>query len=202
MDPAEVRLEPGTAVVLDVPRGSLLELVQVEGGQVADLLSFAADDPGERLSMWMSCCVNRRWKLTAGHVLVSHGGRDLWTIEADTVGEHYCGGGYCNASLNARWHGRPDVPTCEANFLEVLADRGLGRGAFDGDTCFNAFMKVAYDPDATWRIEPSPAKPGDLVSLRAHGDQIVAVSNCPAVLTPTNSGEVRPLLLRVHGAVG
>jgi len=193
----ETLMEPGEATVLDVPAGALLEVVQVEGGQVADLLSFAAADTTDRLSMWMSCCVNRRWKLSSGDVLVSHGGRDLWTIEDDTVGEHYCGGGYCNAALNARWHGRPDVPTCEANFLRVLEPRGLGQEAFDGDTCFNAFMQVAYDADATWRIEPCPAGPGDRIGLRAHADQLVAISNCPAVLTPTNQGRSRPLRVLV-----
>ena len=193
----DTTLEPGDATVLDLHAGALLELVQADGGQVADVLSFVADDPADRLSMWMSCCVNRRWKLSTGDLLVSHGGRDLLTIEVDTVGEHYCGGGYCNPALNARWHGRSDVPTCEANFVRVLKPRGLGHGDFDGDTCFNAFMKVAYEADATWRIEPSPAASGDRISLRAHADQVVAISNCPAVLTPTNRGRTRPIRIRV-----
>jgi uncharacterized protein YcgI (DUF1989 family) len=193
----DTTLEPGAATVLDVGSGALLELVQTDGGQVADVLSFVAEATSERLSMWMSCSVNRRWKLSTGDLLVSHGGRDLWTIEEDTVGEHYCGGGYCNPALNARWHGRSDVPTCETNFLRVLEPRGLGRGSFDGDTCFNAFMQVAYDPDSAWRIEPCPAGPGDRISLRAHADQVVAISNCPAVLTATNRGRTRPLRIRV-----
>ena len=196
----EAELGPGAATVLDVSAGAALEIVQAEGGQVADVLSFVAEDPSDRLSMWMSCCVNRRWKLSTGHVLVSHGGVDLWTIEEDTVGENYCGGGYCNAALNTRWHGRTDAPTCEANFRRILEPRGLGARSYDGDTCFNAFMKVAYDPDSTWRIEPSPAGRRDRIALRSHTDQIVAISNCPAVLTPTNRGTTHSLRLRVTPA--
>jgi uncharacterized protein YcgI (DUF1989 family) len=194
-DGPETTLEPGAALVLDVAAGALLEIVQTDGGQVADVLSFVSG-PADRLSMWMSCCVNRRWKLSTGDVLVSRQGRDLWTIEDDTVGEHYCGGGYCNSALNERWHGRSDVATCESNFLRVLEPRGLAE-SFDGDTCFNAFMLVAYDTDASWRIEPCPAGPGDRIALRAHADQLVAISNCPAVLTPTNRGRTRPLRILV-----
>ena len=37
-DGPETTLEPGAAMVLDIAAGALLEIVQTDGGQVADVL--------------------------------------------------------------------------------------------------------------------------------------------------------------------
>jgi uncharacterized protein YcgI (DUF1989 family) len=190
-------LGPGGCVAFDVSEGDRVKIAQVEGGQAADVLSFSRGDPTERLSMWMSCCVNHAWKLTTSHVLVSHDGNDMWTIEADSLGENYCGGGYCRPALNARWHGTAQLESCEANFLHVLKPYGLGQRDFNGDACFNAFMKVDYNPSGEWAIRKSPAGPRDYIVLRAAMDQIVAISNCPAVATATNAGTPKPLAVEV-----
>jgi hypothetical protein len=193
-------LAPGGAVAFEVRENDRLKIAQVEGGQAVDLLSFNLREPRERLSMWMSCCVNRVWKLTAPHLLVSHAGNDMWSIETDTLAENYCGGGYCRPALNARWHGTTQLASCEANFLRVLRPHGLSEPDFDGDACFNAFMKVDYDPSGEWAIRASPAQPHDHIVLRALMDQIVAISNCPATTSATNAGTTKSVALVVSAA--
>jgi uncharacterized protein len=197
MSPLEQVLDPGAGVAFEVSEGELLKIAQIDGKQAADMLSFNRGRPRERLSMWMSCCVNRLWKLTASHVLVSHEGNDMWTIVEDTLGENYSGGGYCRPALNARWHGAPDIPSCEANFLRALEPYGLGIDDFDGDTCFTPFMKVDYTPAGEWVIGESPAGGDDYLVMRACMDQIVAISNCPAMKTRTNAGSTKPLRVTV-----
>jgi uncharacterized protein YcgI (DUF1989 family) len=114
-------------------------------------------------------------------------------MEENTFGEHYGGGGYCNAGLNKRWHGTAGH-TCEANLSAALAAYGLGRYDFDGDTSLNVFMKP---PAPDWTLHSTPAGPHDFIVLRALMDQIVAVSNCPATSTPTNWGSSKALRLEV-----
>lgn len=190
-------LGPGEAIALTVEAADRLEIFQVAGMQVADLISFNADDPNDRLGMYMSRAINHTWKLKEGNVLVSTDGHDLWFIEEDSVGENYSGGGYCNPYVNDRRSGRPDVPTCEENFLRVLEAQGLSRHSFDADTCLNVFMRVDYEPDGTWEIREPNCGPNDRVRLRAERRQLVAISNCPQLLNPVNAFELKPLGLRI-----
>ncbi len=190
-------LEPGGATAFTVETGDRVELFQVEGMQVADLVSFDADDPDDRLGMYMSRAINHTWLLTEGHVLVSTDGHDLWYVEEDTVGDNYSGGGYCNPYVNARRSNRPDDPTCEGNLVRVLEPYGLTRRSFDADTCLNVFMRVAYEPDGSWNIEEPRCGPDDRIRLRAERRQIVGISNCPQLLNPVNAFELKSLGVRV-----
>lgn len=180
-----------------VSAGERLEIHQVEGRQVADLVSFTLDNPDDRLGMYMSRAINHTWLLREGHTLVSTDGHDLWLIEEDTVGENYSGGGYCNPYVNERRSGRGDAPTCEDNFIRVLADQGLGRRSFDADTCFNIFMRVDYEADGAWEIREPSCGPDDRIRLRAEMPQIVGVSNCPQLLNPVNGFALKRLRVRV-----
>lgn len=190
-------LEPGTAVALPVKAGWRVRISQVEGMQVADLVSITQDDRRERLSMYMSRAINHTWKLTAPHVLVGTDGRDMWTVEEDTVGENYSGGGYCNPYVNQRRYGRPDAPTCQDNLADAVSAIGLGRDSFDYDTCFNVFMRVDYNPDGAWVIAEPHCHPGDHIVLRSELDQFMALSNCPQVLNPANAHTLKRLGLEV-----
>ena len=194
-------LQPGEAVAFEVEAGWRVRLYQVEHQQVADLVSFRRDDPDDRLSMYMSRAVNLTWKLTASHVLVSTDGRDLWTIEHDTVGENYSGGGYCNPFVNQRRYGKGELPTCETNLVEALAPYGLGRRSFDADTCLNAFMRVDYEPDGSWVIAEPTCHKGDEIVFGAEVPQVVGLSNCPQVLNAANAFRLKPLGLEIlHGS--
>jgi uncharacterized protein len=187
-------LAPGGAVAFVIEAGQRLRLAQIEGRQVADLVSCVADDPDNRLSMFTSRVLARSWRLSVGDVLASTGATDLWRIEVDSVaGEHYTGGGYCNPGLNRRRFGDASGPTCEANFSRVLRPHGLSARHFDGDTCFNAFMRVDYAADGGFVVQEPTSRPGDELVLRALVRQLVAISNCPQTRGPANAGALKPL---------
>ena len=180
-----------------VEPGERIRLVEVEDQQVADFMSFDRADPREQLSMFTSRAIGLTWKLTASHTLYSNLSRPLWLIEEDTVGDNYCGGGYCNSRLNGARYGRPDAPSCEDNLERALAPYGLDRRSFNADTCFNVFMNVSYSSDARWEIQTPKGKAGDHILLKALSPQIVAISNCPQVLNPCNAGRLKPLRVEV-----
>jgi uncharacterized protein len=193
-------LPPGGYLGLHVPRGHTVRLIDVEGGQVADLFSFRTDDPRERLSMYFSRAINLTWKLTSGHTLISTEGNPLWTIDEDTLGDNYSGGGYCNPRVNFARYGVRDAPTCEANVAAALAPWGLDGTSFDADNAFNIFMNVAYDSDGRWEIRDPRGRASDTLAMRAVVDQIVAISNCPQLLNRCNGGRLKPLRVQVVGA--
>ena len=190
-------MEPGSGTAFEVRAGDRLTIAQVEGRQVADLVSFAADDLDERLSMFASRSRNANWRLRQGHTLVSTRGREMWRLDVDTVGDNYTGGGYCNPRVNLRRYGTPGDATCEGNFEAALAPYGLDRHGVDPDVCFNVFMHVGYDPDGTWAIRETTAAQGDRMVLHALMDQVVAVSNCPQLLSAVNAGGLKHLRLEL-----
>lgn len=190
-------LAPGQTVAFEIAVGAYLRLAQVEGAQVADLLSFARDDLTERLSMFYSRSANASWRLTTGHTLMSTRNRPMWTVVADTLGENYTGGGYCNPRVNLRRYGVAGDATCEGNLVAALSRWGIDRHGFDPDTCFNVFMNVAYDPSGRWEIRQTPAGPDDFIVLRAECDQLVGLSNCPQLLSAVNDHGLKRLALTI-----
>jgi len=195
----QVVLPPGGNFSAEMHAGERLRIIEVDGQQVADLISFNRADPREQLSMYCSRAVNRTWKLTAPHKLYSNLAREMWQIEEDSLGENYCGGGYCSRHMNLVRYGEPGASTCEDNLAAAVARFGLDRWSFNPDTCFNVFMTVAYEPNGLWEIRGPQCKAGDAIQLRALMPQMVAVSNCPQVLNPVNAGRLKPLQVEVLG---
>lgn len=191
---------PGAHFSAAVAEGDRVRIVDLEGQQVTDLVSIAAADRRERLGMYPSRAVNGTWRLTRGHALYSNRARPMWLIEEDTVGENYCGGGFCNAPINLVRYGVADTPSCLDNLVAALRPYGLGADDIDFDACFNVFMTVRYEPDGRWEIAEPKSRPGDHIQLRALMDQVVAISNCPQVLNPVNAGRLKPVAVEVTRA--
>ena len=190
-------MAPGETIAFEIAAGSYLRLAQVEGSQVADLVSFVRSETSERLSMFHSRSTNGSWRLTTGHQLTSTRNRPMWTVVEDTVRENYTGGGYCNPRVNLQRYGVPGDATCEGNLVAALTRWGIDRHGFDPDVCFNVFMNVGYDPDGTWVIRGTPAGPGDFILMRAECDQVVGLSNCPQLLSAVNDHDLKRLELLI-----
>jgi uncharacterized protein len=193
---ADEVVPPGGRISVEAAAGDRVSLHQIDGGQAVDLVGVTKGATPEYLSMWMSCCVNRRWKLTAPHVLVSHAGTPMLSITEDTLGENYSGGGYCNRALNRAWHGADTEATCEANLVATLSDLNIDAAALTGDACLNVWMTVEYPADGRWAIGPCRASSSDHITFVAERDLYVVISNCPAARTPTNNGLLKPIRVR------
>jgi uncharacterized protein YcgI (DUF1989 family) len=194
-----VTIAPAGRLGFEIETGQRLRLVQPEGEQVADLISFNRDDRRELLSMLSSRAVNLSWKLTAPHVLYSNCTQPMWQIEDDQTAENYCGGGYCSEELNIVRYGLigKGAPNCQANLEAAIRGYGMDRWNFNVDACFNIFMTVAYDPDGRWEIRTPKGKPGDHLTMRALMPQIVAISNCPMVFNACNNYRLKPLTVEI-----
>jgi len=169
-------IEPSNGTSGIVERGQVLRIVDVEGKEVADFCSFNAEDPADYCDMIYSTFDKGSWKLSTGDVIVTKSMQPLWTITADTVGVHYCGGGFCSAdlrrSIGETGHGCRD--TLEAE----LAKHDLSPLYLSPSACFNVFMNMQYAPDGSWPVEEPVTKPGDYIDLRAEMDVLWAVSVC------------------------
>ena len=194
-----VTLPPAGNISFEIETGQRLRLVQPEGEQVADLISFNRDDVRELLSMHSSRAVNLNWKLTAPHVLYTNRTREMWKIEEDLTAENYCGGGFCSEHLNVARYGAVGngAANCQSNLETAVRGYGMDRSNFNVDACFNVFMTVAYDADGKWEIRPPKGKPGDYMTLRALMPQVVAISNFPILFNACNNFRLKPLTVEI-----
>jgi uncharacterized protein YcgI (DUF1989 family) len=178
-----VSIAARTGRAFRVEQGQRLRVIDVEGQQVADLFAVAADNPSEVLSGIVSTQLNRQIYLTTGHVLYSSRREPLFTIVEDSVGRHDLLMGACSDRVYTEKFGVAGHPNCQALLQAALEPFGVRADVSD---TFNVFMNVAVAADGCLSIELPRSKPADAVTLRAERACIVAVSACPADLSPCN----------------
>jgi uncharacterized protein YcgI (DUF1989 family) len=184
-------IPPKEYLGLELRRGQVLRIEDVEGKQVPDLVCFNLADPTERLSTNNSRLIQRRWRLTTGHVLFSDEGNEMLTIVDDTVGIHHCSAGCCNEGANFRRYGVRGTRNCRENMALAAAPIGITQKDIPGAFC--PFMNVVQLDDGGYEILEPTSRAGDHLDLRAEMDLFVAISNCPQERNPCNGFNPTPL---------
>jgi hypothetical protein len=196
-----VEIPARLGAALEVPRGLVLRVIDIEGQQVGDFVCFNRDDLGERYSSQNTILFNRTIYPRVGAALVSDHGRPLMRLVRDTVGVHdlicgSCSEEYYRDQLDyADPHG-----SCRGNLAEALAPWGVG--VEDIPCSFNFFMQWPVQADGSVRPMAAPSSPGDYVDLRAEIDVLAANSACPSDITPTNAHRPTPMRLVLYEPAG
>jgi len=189
----EVR--PGEAEALELKPGELLQLVDVEGKQVADFVVFSLTDRAEWGSTSVSRSANDNVMMTLGRQVWSNRRRPLLELVEDTVGRHDMLFACCDP-IRYEALGAPDHASCRTALAEALAAYDVTADRVPDP--INWFMNVAIKQRGELEIrEPLSAK-DDYVVLKALVDVVVVVSACPQDLTPTNGGKPTNIRLRVY----
>ena len=177
---------------LEVPRGLVLRVIDVEGQQVGDFVCFNRDDLGERYSPQNTVLFNRTIYPKVGAALVSDRGRPMMRLIADTVGVHDLICGSCSEEYyRSRLDHAAPHRSCRSNLAEALAPWGIDLE--DVPFSFNLFMQWPVQPDGAVRPMAAPSRAGDYVDLLAEMDVLAANSACPSDITPTNAHRPTPM---------
>ncbi len=187
----EIPARHGAAI--EVARGQVLRVIDVEGQQVGDLVCFNRHDVTERYSPQNTVLFNRTIYPKVGATLVSDRGRPMMRLIADDVGVHDLICGSCSDEYYKNrldFHG--EHRSCRGNLAEAMAPWGVPPR--EVPFSFNVFMRWPVDPDGTVVPMAAPSKAGDYVDLLAEMDLVVANSACPSDITPTNAH--RPTAMR------
>jgi len=188
-------------IALEVGRGQVLRIVDVEGQQVGDLVCFNRDDLTERYSPQNTILFNRTIYPKVGAVLVSDRGRAMMRLVADTVGVHDLICGSCSEEYyRDRLDYREPHRSCRGNLAEAMAPWGVDLQ--DIPFSFNVFMQWPVAGDGAVRPMAAPSGPGDYVDLRAEMDLVVANSACPSDITPTNAHRPTPMRFVLYERAG
>jgi uncharacterized protein len=182
----------GRAVRVEVGRS--FRVVDVGGGQVADLFAFALDDPGEHLSAEHTRAQLFRIFPAVGESFVTNRRRAILHFEADTSpGIHDMLFAACDAARYADLGASPGHASCARNLQQAIG--ALGLAPVEVPQPVNLFEHVAIRPDGTLGWQPAASQPGSYVQLRAELDCLLVVSACPYDLAP--AGAPGPLAINL-----
>lgn len=167
----------GTAFILR--KGEVLRVVDPEGGQVSDLLAFAAADPREALSNGRTFDYEETIRLTRGNRLWSNRSQPMLKIVEDSVGCHDFLLTPCSEATFRHFY--PDQPVhrgCFGNLADALALHGIEPDAIP--VAFNLFMNVPVGAEGKIKVLPPSTRPGDFIRLEALEDLIIGLTACSA----------------------
>ncbi len=199
-------IEGGKHWSLEVHRGMLLRLIDVEGGANVGMLFYNPQTPLERYNAPDTLKCQHTFKLTKGHCLYSDMGRIFCSIIEDTNGWHdtVCGNS-SSALVAARWGQRSYqayrndwTQNGHDAFLIEAGKYGLGRRDLAANV--NWFSKVSVADDGKMIFDAANGKAGAFVDLRFEMDTLVLLHTCPHPLNAATEYPRKPVEITLSKA--
>ena len=184
------QFEGGKHWSFTLKRGTVLRLIDRDGGANVGMLFYNPSNLLERYNAPDTLKCQHTFKLTAGHCLYSDMGRIFCSIVEDTAGWHdtVCGNS-TKAQVASTW-GRKTyqeyrndwTQNGHDSFLVEAAKYGMGRRDLAANV--NWFSKVRTEEDGSLVFDSSQGKASALVDLRFEMDTLVLFHTCPHPMNP------------------
>jgi uncharacterized protein YcgI (DUF1989 family) len=192
-------MEPGTGKGIELLKGQVLRIEQVEGGQCVDFNAFNLHDYKE----FMHCGRTRTvhgFNPTRGTFMWSAPPREraMLYILRDTVGRNDVLFPRCSAYLYESAYGF-DVHT-NCHDIQAEAQREFGLTPDDVHDSFNLFMCTEVTTHGRAVISRHDTHPGDHVDLLALMDVLAVPNVCGADIMRTSNFSLKPIRLTVFQA--
>lgn len=173
-------IPPRSGVAFILEKGQKLQVVDIEGEQVSDLICFNLNDHGEVLSSGRTIDYAGTIFLTKGHPLYSNRSNVMLEITEDKVCRHDFLLSPCSAEMfRILYDDNEPHRGCFGNLAIALSEYGIDPDSIP--VCFNIFMHVAVDPERGAINVLSPkSKAGDYIIFEAKMDLIVGLTACSA----------------------
>ena len=194
----DIVIDGGYAAAAVVETGDLLEIVDLEGQQVCDLIAFASLDRREWLSMSHTRASTLRLNLAPGDALQSNWRRTMLEVLTDDVGMHDLITQMCDARRYRFDYNVENHRSCRTNFTEVLEPWGIQE--WEMPDPLNVFQNAPIHADRTFGNQVPTSVAGDSIVFRVVMPMIVAGSACPQDLNPCNGFSPSPIGLKVWRA--
>lgn len=179
---------------IDVARGQLLSVTDVEGGQVVDFFAESAQNPNEFVSPGVTIDCNESLRLNVGDTIYSNLYHPMFTVLSDDVGEHDLLHPCCRPEMyDFFYHNGGGHPNCLDNINQCLGrSHPIIRPV-------NLFMYTAIEPDGSIAVKPPRSKAGDRIVLRAEMDVRLGIAACSVSESDCNSGKCTAIQVVIDG---
>jgi uncharacterized protein len=200
----ESLIDGGKHWSLTVRGGTVLRLMDVNGGANAGMLFYNPYNLLERYNVPDTLKCQHTFKLTKGHCLYSDMGRIFCSIIEDSVGWHdtVCGNS-TKALVAQRWglksyqsHRNDWTQNGHDSFLVEGGKYGLGRRDLAANV--NWFSKVSIAEDGHMTFDARNSRAGTSVDLRFEMDTLVLLHTCPHPLNPAAEYPRAPVRIQLR----
>lgn len=187
-------------------RGTVLRLVDNEGGANVGMLFYNPVNLLERYNAPDTLKCQHTFKLTKGHCLYSDMGRIFCSIVEDSFGWHDTVCGNTHRELVKKKWGERSYQEYRNDwqqngydaFLVEVAKYGLGKKDLAAN--MNFFSKVGVNDLGDLEFDAGHYVPGASVELRFEMDTLVALHTCPHPMNPAESYPKKPVTYQIRHA--
>jgi uncharacterized protein len=170
---SEVIVLPGQGASIEVKAGQFLTVVDVEGGQIADLYAFVMSDMKEYLSISHTRYDIKRFYLMEGDLLTTNFHHPIMRLIEDTCRIHDMSYSACNQGYYKEKYGiKTKTPNCRSNIAEALQVHHIEEWRIK-----DPLDLFQYSPGMVSMVGKN--RPGSYVKFEFLMDAVVAVSSCP-----------------------
>ena len=184
----------GNATVVE--KGDRIEIIDVEGKQVGDMMAWVLDSKDEWFSPAHTITHNWSIKLDVGNILVTNMRREILKILYDDVGYHDIVVPCCDNEAYIKRYGIKNHRSCLGNISEAISSLDENRH-LSGELAWNIFMKNKIGKDGEMIYEEPLHKPSSKIVLEVLLDSLIAVSACPQDQTPTNGWNCSEMKIKI-----
>lgn len=175
--------------------GQFLQIQDVDGQQVCDMVAFNQHDVDEYLSTTHTRAANNSMMLIKDMTIYSNRRNPMLILLEDTVGRHDILMPACDQDRYLNDYGIEGHPSCRENFYKELEPYGIDYDHIPDP--INWFMNVGLRARGEFEIREPLSERSDYVTLRAQMDLLVAVSACPQDQNACNAFNPSDILIRV-----
>lgn len=178
---------------IDVAKGQLISVIDIEGGQVVDFFAERAQNADEFVSPGVTTDCNESLRLNVGDTIYSNLYAPMFTVISDDVGEHDLLHPCCRPEMyEFFYHNGEGHPNCLDNINQSLGRRHPIIHPI------NLFMHTAIEPNGRIAVKPPVSKAGDKIVLRAEMDVRLGVAACSVSESNCNSEKCTAIKLVIE----
>ena len=199
-------METGTTIPLPartgwsarLDAGQSFRLIDVEGGQAADLWAFNVDNTDEFMSAHHSRVSMGQVYPQVGWTFVTNERRPILEFVEDTSpGRHDCLAAACDRYRYEQLGAGPEHGSCEQNLQAEVVKHGFE--VAHAPQPFNVFANFRAYPDGRFDLEECVTQPGDAATFRLLMDSIVVLSACPQDIVGFQPGGPTDMAIELFG---
>jgi uncharacterized protein YcgI (DUF1989 family) len=178
--------------------GQSFRVIDVQGGQCADLWVFCADDPTEPLSAQHSRVHMAEIYPTVGWTFVTARRRPILRFTEDTSpGRHDCLVAACDSARYEQLGAAPGHASCEENLRSEAGKQSIPMTF--APQPINVFANFRVHEEGRLELEECLTAPGDSATFELLMDGIVVLSACPQDIIAFQPGGPTEMAVEVLG---
>lgn len=186
-------IPPQRGIRIEVNKGQRVEIIDVDGGQVADFFAEMRETHDEYVSPSVTIDCNESLKIKVGNIIYSNQYNPMFRVESDDVGVHDLLFPSCSKNMyDFFYQNGSDHPNCLDNINHAL---GTERTIIQP---INFFMNTVIDSNGKIEIKKPLSMAGDKIVLRALADCVLGISACSVSECDTNSGNCTAIAVKVQ----